>query len=197
MVGFAHGYDGRADAQGSAGRSFGLLAALRRWQRRHALHHELMSLDDHLLADIGLKRSDIARIATWAAEEPAAPRRAGVAAKIGQALRRWSDRRRAFAELAALDDRMLADIGIARSDIARTVHGNVSVFALGEALASIVLPPFQRWQRGRLTARTLAKLDDHALADIGIGRSEIGWVAAELAERSVAPANSNARERVA
>src|SRR5262245_15355270 len=62
------------DRKGSAGvdaarRSTGFFAGLKRSIRRQALHRELMRLDDRLLADIGLTRTDIAAVAHRAAEE--------------------------------------------------------------------------------------------------------------------------------
>ena len=43
--------------------------------------------------------------------------------KLGSALERWRDRERAFAELMALDDRTLADIGIHRTEIPFVIAG--------------------------------------------------------------------------
>ena len=44
-------------------------------------------------------------------------------ARAGQALSAWSRRRRAAAELRALTDRELADIGLTRGDIGNLVRG--------------------------------------------------------------------------
>lgn len=38
-------------------------------------------------------------------------------------LRRWRERRRAFADLMALDDRLLRDIGISRGEIRAAIIG--------------------------------------------------------------------------
>ena len=42
----------------------------------------------------------------------------------GHAFSQWRKRHKAYAELTALDDRTLADIGIRRSEIAGIVYGN-------------------------------------------------------------------------
>ncbi|MBM3569067.1 MAG: DUF1127 domain-containing protein [Alphaproteobacteria bacterium] len=45
------------------------------------------------------------------------------AAKLVEGYRAWSARRRAYGELMGLDDRMLADLGIARGEIQSVVYG--------------------------------------------------------------------------
>jgi len=58
--------------------------------------------------------------------------------------------------------------------------------------------PFRLWQRSVEASRALHSLDDRALLDAGMLRAEIGWVAAELAERSLLqPANSNGLKQAA
>lgn len=52
-----------------------------------------------------------------------APRaRFGLAAGLFRAAQGWSRRRRSIAELSALDDRMLKDIGLDRSEILSVAH---------------------------------------------------------------------------
>jgi len=41
----------------------------------------------------------------------------------GQAVSEWRRRQRSYAELSALDDRSLADIGLRRSDIPAVIEG--------------------------------------------------------------------------
>jgi uncharacterized protein YjiS (DUF1127 family) len=48
---------------------------------------------------------------------------AAVLRRLWQPLARWSDRRRAIGRLTELDDRLLADIGLRRGDIALAVDG--------------------------------------------------------------------------
>jgi uncharacterized protein YjiS (DUF1127 family) len=105
-------------------------------------------------------------------------------------------RQAAIDELMALDDRMLADIGLARENISAAVGFEPHFGWFREGVASLA-HPFRLWQRSIDATRTLKTLDDRALNDVGMLRGEIGWVATELAERSLTPANSNGLKRVA
>ena len=171
-------------------------------RRRRAVYRELMSLDDRLLADIGLTRGDVAAVAHRAAEE-AAPVELAVGRTVADALARLAGRilermrrRAAMAELMALDDRLLADIGLSRSQIPAAIGSTARVGWLKDEVDSLVRP-FRLWQRSLEATRALQTLDDRALADAGMLRAEIGWVAAELAERSLTPANSNGLKQAA
>lgn len=170
--------------------------------RRRAVYRELMSLDDRLLADIGLTRAEVAAVAHRAADEAAPGERSSGfdPVRFTRAVIAWFAemvrRRAATAELMALDDRMLADIGLTRGQIPAVVGSAARVGWLRDEIDSLVRP-FRLWQRGLDAARTLHTLDDRALADAGMLRAEIGWVAAELAERSLTPANSNTTKQAA
>lgn len=50
---------------------------------------------------------------------------AGFFSRIAQELRAWRERRAAAAQLHDLDDRMLSDIGVTRSEIDRVVRDGV------------------------------------------------------------------------
>jgi uncharacterized protein YjiS (DUF1127 family) len=196
-----HALDARAGADAARRSSLDVLARLRRAMRRRALQRELMRLDDRLLADIGLTRGDVAAVAYRAAEadQPAGLQSRSRVARFARALvAQGTDafrRRAAAADLMALDDRLLADIGLTRSDIPAAV-GAARVGWLKDEIDSLVRP-FRLWQRSIEASRALHSLDDRALADAGMLRGEIGWVAAELAERSLIPANSNGLKRAA
>jgi uncharacterized protein YjiS (DUF1127 family) len=201
MTTLMHALDARAGADAARAPSFGLLARLSCALRRRALRRELMQLDDRLLADIGLTRGDVEAVAARAALEP---RPCGVSAsshvatflgRVGKQIGEAFQRRAAAAELMALDDRLLADIGLSRSDIPAAV-GATGIGWLKDEIDSLVRP-FRLWQRSIEASRALHSLDDRALADAGMLRGEIGWVAAELAERSLEPANSNGLKRAA
>jgi uncharacterized protein YjiS (DUF1127 family) len=64
-----------------------------------------------------------------------------ISAKAGIA--KWRQRRRAFDELLALDDRSLADIGIHRSEIPAIVEGVRTARHEGSTV-SVPLPAFSR-----------------------------------------------------
>jgi uncharacterized protein YjiS (DUF1127 family) len=194
MTTLMHVSDARAGVD-AARRPFNLFPGLVRAIRRRAVYRELMNLDDRLLADIGLTRGDVAAVAHRAAEEsaPAGPSigrtLSAVIGRIAERIRERMRRRAALAELMALDDRLLADIGLTRGQIPAAV-GSARIGWLKDEVDSLVRP-FRLWQRSLEATRALHTLDDRALADAGMLRAEIGWVAAELAERSLKPANCN------
>src|SRR5262245_8890552 len=123
---------GRAEMPEATARKigFGALAtfathvsnAVRRVVERTAILRELSALSDRELADVGLLRGDIPAVATKSVTVPAGP---GLVAAFGELLHDllvapvvlWNKRRTAYSALEALDDRMLADIGVARAEI--------------------------------------------------------------------------------
>lgn len=162
---------------------------------RQAIARELSALDDRDLADIGLHRGDIPAVAEQSVTVPAGP---GLLAAFGQMLHDlvaapvvfWNKRRIAFSALNALDDRMLADIGVARAEIADVVkgmHRSVSYPALSLDLVA----PITAWNRARQTANQLYKLEDRMLLDIGVVRGDIEWLASEVAHKAATAANRN------
>ena len=88
--------------------------------RRRETIAQLQGLDDRLLADIGLERGMLDQVADAVVADEAGAR-AKPAGPLA-ALRRWYQRQATIRELRALDDRMLADIGIERDDIVATVE---------------------------------------------------------------------------
>jgi uncharacterized protein YjiS (DUF1127 family) len=152
---------------------------------------ELRQLDDHLLYDIGLSHEEVEQVASelaWAAL-PARPARTGLVTGLWSRLKR----RASIRELEALDDRMLADIGLVRGDIHEAVDRAAATRAAEQdapatlasnllaALrewnpghrASGLLARFRQWLRRRATTRELKRLDDRMLADIGLLRRDI------------------------
>lgn len=171
-----------------------LVNSVRRTLERAAVARELSALDDRELSDIGLGRGDIMAVA----EASVAQTEPSLAAAFGEMLHDllvapvalWNKRRAAFGALNALDDRMLSDIGVARAEIGTVVkglHKSVSY----PAVTLDVVAPIAAWNRARVTANQLYRLEDRMLADIGVVRGDIDWVASEVAHKAVA-ANRNA-----
>lgn len=172
---------------------------------------DLRRLTDRMLADIGLTRGDIDRVAKLTADQTVRIGRP-LAAETGsflydllvRPLVRFVRKRRAYASLMALDDRMLRDIGLTREEIpvlVKRLTGDrpAAVEAQTAAVESeAAAPTFGLWNRYRATARELGQLDNHMLADIGFVRGDIDWVAEELAVRSFrGTANANSTPRAA
>jgi uncharacterized protein YjiS (DUF1127 family) len=169
-----------------------LVESLRRPWRRAQLAFELGRLDDRMLADIGMKRFEVETVADKASRNTVP----SLGDLVVQYLSTAGKRRELRRELNALDDRMLADIGISRADIPAVVEAIGAQPASDEGefdpIASIRV-----WNRSRETARTLASMDDRQLSDMGFVRGDIDWVAEELAIRSLVPANSDSAPRAA
>lgn len=169
--------------------------SVRRTLERAAVARELSALDDRELSDIGLGRGDIGAVAEASVAQTGEP---SLAAAFGEMLHDllvapvvlWNKRRAAFGALNALDDRMLSDIGMARAEIGGVVkglHKSVSY----PAVSLDVVAPLTAWNRARVTANQLYRLEDRMLADIGVVRGDIDWVASEVATKALA-ANRNA-----
>lgn len=79
-------------------------------------------------------------------------------------------------ELMRMDDRMLEDIGLPRSEIPYRVAEYETRLAKGVRFFSWLRRPFaamaETWRIG-LEIRALSQLDDGALSGMGIGRAEI------------------------
>jgi uncharacterized protein YjiS (DUF1127 family) len=163
--------------------------------RRAKVAGELQQLDERMLSDIGITRSEIQRVAV----ESVGADESVVASLIKYAARkvaRWSQRRDAYRSLMALDDRMLADIGLSRDEIPAVVNamtGGPIAAALDGSFETEFAIPLKQWNLWRVAHKQLSRLDDRMLDDIGFVRGDIDWVADELATRAVSKtANSNA-----
>jgi len=177
-----------------------LSSAVRRTYARIQLENELYALDDRSLNDIGVGRGSIpalAREALPAGDESlfAEFSRLVVNGVLRPAID-WNRRRKARATLEALDDRLLADIGLARFEIEAHVARlsgaiNGPLPAAVQAMEEDVTAPLKAWSAARATAKELSRLTDRQLMDIGVIRGDIDELAGNLAERGLA-ANSNA-----
>jgi len=196
---------GRADMPEATARKtgFGALAvfskrvinSVRRTLEFSAIARELAALNDRELADIGLNRGDIPAVALQSVTVPAQPRLIVAFGELAYDLlvapvALWNKRRVAFSALNALDNRMLADIGVTRAEIADVVNGlhrSVSY----PAISLDVVTPIVAWNRARQTANQLYKLEDRILLDIGVVRCDIEWLASEVAHKAAPAANRN------
>jgi len=170
-----------------------LIDILLRPFRRARIARELRVLDARMLRDIGLTRSDIDRVAAlsvggdeWVV--------VALAKHFTRKLAAWLARRDAYRRLMALDDRMLADIGLTRSEIPafmKAMKGLAATGAKSGFEAEVVLP-LKQWALWRDAHKQLNQLDNHMLSDIGLVRGDLDWVADELAARALRnPANLN------
>jgi uncharacterized protein YjiS (DUF1127 family) len=105
------------------------------------------------------------------------------ARQVINSVRHTLERNAIARELAALNDRELADIGITRGDIPAVAAQSVTVpggrnlaAAFGDMLHDLLIAPVALWNRRRVAFSVLNALDSRMLADIGISRAEISDV---------------------
>lgn len=167
--------------------------------RRDAVTRELAGLSNRMLEDLGMSRGDIAPTAKLTADRayPVSGSIFGDLSALADAaivrpIATWLARRQAESHLRSLDDRLLADVGLTRGDIASVVKTVHRAQKRGDTGFHVVRP-FQVYNRSRIAVKELAKFDDRMLDDMGFVRGDIDWVAEKLASRSVvANANRNA-----
>lgn len=95
--------------------------SLKAWRKRAKLSREMYGLSDRMLADIGIRRDEIPSII-----EKTYPR-LHVVSILKALLVKWADarkNRKMAMKLRSFDDRLLADIGLARSDISAIANGS-------------------------------------------------------------------------
>ena len=177
-----------------------LVNSVRRHFKRAAIERELARLDNRMLGDLGLSRSEIGFVAQQAVALPGEGTlfqefsRLVFNVVVRPAVE-WSRRREIYDQLMSMDDRMLADIGMTRYDAAEYVRrlGREVQEPLPEVLAAMeqdVTAPIRAWNRARLTARQLDRLSDRQLVDIGVVRGDIAELAQEVARKAVANFNA-------
>jgi uncharacterized protein YjiS (DUF1127 family) len=177
-----------------------LMDILLRPFKRGKIARELRMLDERMLSDIGLSPSDIDRIAVESVGGKGEWIALSLVAYVGRKIANWAHKRAAYRSLTALDDRMLTDIGLTRSDIPMVVdamRGPLAAPAVDGSFESEVIMPLKQWNLWRVAHKQLNQLDNRMLSDIGFVRGDIDWVADELAARAVtkaANANSQAQK---
>lgn len=179
-----------------------VVTSLRRAVARAGVAQELAQLDDRMLTDIGVSRAEIQYVADKATQVSGTPTVFQAFSRMVfglfvQPVLRYLHRRHVYNTLMSLDDRMLADIGLSRYEVAdyvRNLDGTAmeQVPSLLAAAEQDLVAPLRAWNRARVTARQLSKLDDRMLVDIGVVRGDIDWLAGEIARKTVVPANGNA-----
>lgn len=93
------------------------------WVKRRELVSRLGGLDSRMLDDIGIHRHQIAEIAERA--YPGSSLKA-IVVSIAASIMRSIERAAQTRQLASLDDRMLADIGLTRSEILGATHDDMA-----------------------------------------------------------------------
>ena len=90
------------------------------WNRRREIYDQLMSIDDRMLADIGMTRYDAAEYVRRLGREVQEPLPEALAAMeqdLTAPIRMWNRARMTARQLDELTDRQLVDIGVVRGDI--------------------------------------------------------------------------------
>jgi uncharacterized protein YjiS (DUF1127 family) len=168
--------------------------------KRAAIERELSRLDNRMLEDLGLTRNEIGFVAQQAVALPSHGTLFQefsrlVVNLVVRPVVAWNRRRKVYDTLMAMDERMLADIGIARYEIAEYVSrlGREVQEPLPETLAAMeqdITAPIRAWNRARATERQLSELSDRQLLDIGVVRGDIAELAQEVARKAVANFNA-------
>jgi len=186
-------------SRGTARRPFGLQALVQAWRRRRTIA-ELSKLSDRMLADIGLTRGEIYSVADTLTARGDHTEPAGKRKGLFAAMRQARLRRATIRELEQLPDRILADIGISRSQIptvvddvlarrnGERVDGEPSespVHGLLHRLEGAVRP-LRQWHVSRLAAGQIARLGSATLSDLGYLKGDVDWVPEVLARRKIA-----------
>jgi len=173
-----------------------LLDILLRPFRRGQISRELRLLDPRMLSDIGVSPSEIDRIAADSVGGKGEWIVLSLVRLAGRKIAGWANKRATYRSLMSLDERMLSDIGLTRSDISMVVdamRGPLGTPTVDGNFGTEVIMPLKQWNLWRVAHKQLNTLDNRMLSDIGFVRGDIDRVADELAARTVTKAaNANA-----
>src|SRR5690349_8706279 len=138
-----------------------VINSVRATLERTSVARQLSALTERELADIGLTRADIPAVVNTSAA-PAGSILAAFGVLVHDLVIApavlWNRRRVAYSALNALDNRMLADIGVARAEISDVVKGLHKAVSY-PAIALDVVAPIATWNRARHTADQLHGLE--------------------------------------
>ncbi len=101
-----------------------LVCAVQRGLAHRRTLAALEELDDRQLRDIGVERGDIGRI-SLESSQAAHPHPTGWLQRLRAELKRAAIRRQTISQLAALDDRLLRDIGVERATLSEVVDAKL------------------------------------------------------------------------
>ncbi len=154
----------------------------------------LEPMSDILLRDIGIDRNRIEETVRGMVADSTPAMRPAVGPFA--ALRRWQSQRHTINELSRLNDRVLKDIGILRSEIpnlAARMHrtgtdGRMAGLGSDHVMArtTSAMHGIQQWNLSRQAANDMARIDQEALADLGYVKGDVDRVPEGLAERKLA-----------
>lgn len=175
-----------------------LLTRIEDRMERARILNGLERLDDRMLADIGLQRSDLADyVAQMQVKTPPSFLR-----RVWRDMKAAAIRRATARELRALSDAVLTDIGIERGQIDAYVAGELdggstaTGAARREAKASLVgklTRPLRQWNLSRHAASDMVRIDGELMSDIGYVKGDVDWVPEVLAKRRLDAANRNGK----
>ena len=167
-----------------------LVHAVRQSRQRRRVTQDLQRLNDHLLRDIGVSRMEIeSRADQMAAAQLPAPAPLPVSANEPSwraSFRQWRQRRATIRQLEELDARLLADIGLVRSDIPAVAAQLAATDTVAHEETShwnAVFHGLRQWNLSRRAASQMARLGTDTLSDLGYVKGDVDWVPEVLAER--------------
>jgi len=164
---------------------------------RSRMLSELERLDERMLSDIGLTRTEL-RERVHSAPVRWSP---SLLRRMGRSLRQSWTKRATVRQLRSLPDALLSDIGIERGQIEDAVTALLAAHEAetpkpvshrrGQTIAELLILPLRQWNISRHAASEMVRIDPTLLHDIGYVKGDVDWVPEVLAERRLKAANLN------